>query len=406
MKLQPENKVVIGLMSGTSHDGVDAAVARIKDAGPNARVELLRLSRSPYPKALRERVSGAFTGTAKDICGLNFELGEFFAKAALKAMREAGLTPEQVDLIGSHGQTIYHVPPGKGRPASTLQIGEGAVIAARTGVTTVSDFRPADIAAGGQGAPLVPYADWVLFRRPGKTLAVQNIGGIANVTVVPERLEDVIGFDTGPGCSLIDEAVKIISGGENAYDKGGEMAASGKIIPGMLHELLSDPYFRKRPPKSTGRERFGLDMVKKLLKEYRREEKEDILYTLTAFTAESIFIAYGKFVLPRYNLDRVLLAGGGAKNRLLVRLLGEKFAPPVGLTDDFGVPSQAREALCFAVLANETISGRPSNVPGATGARRRAILGKISLGQSIGFEPINRLLTGKPTIPAISRGNR
>ena len=366
-------------MSGTSHDGVDAAVASIKGTGAGARVELLRLSRSPYPKALRERVSKAFTGTAKDICALNFELGEFFARAALKAVREAGLTPQQVDLIGSHGQTIYHIPAGPWRAGSTLQIGEGAVIAARTGVVTVSDFRPADIAAGGQGAPLVPYADWALFRKKGRTLAVQNIGGIANVTVVTEALEDVIGFDTGPGCSLIDETVKIMSSGKLAYDKDGKMASGGKIIPDMLKELMSDPYFREKPPKSTGREYFGLEMAKGLLKRYRREEKEDLLHTLTAFTAESIFIAYKKFVFPRYDIDRVLLAGGGAKNRLLVRLLGGKFPCPVGLTDDFGVPSQAREALCFAVLANETISGAPSNVPGATGAKKRAILGKISL---------------------------
>ena len=374
-----KRRIVIGLMSGTSHDGVDAAVARISGAGAGARVELLSLSRSPYPKALRERVSSSFTGNARDICGLNFELGEFFAKAALKAVREAGLTLKDIDLIGSHGQTIYHIPGGAGRPASTLQIGEGAVIAARTGVVTVSDFRPADIAAGGQGAPLVPYADWVLFRRPGKTQAVQNIGGIANVTVVPEALEDVIGFDTGPGCSLLDEAVKIMSGGKLMYDKDGKMASSGKIIPDMLKKLMADPYFRKKPPKSTGREYFGPELVKKLLKRYRREKKEDILHTLTAFTAESIFLAYKKFVFPRYDIERVLLAGGGAKNRLLARLLGGKFPCPVGLTDDAGVPSQAREALCFAVLANETVSGAPSNVPGATGAKNRAILGKISL---------------------------
>lgn len=366
-------------MSGTSHDGVDAAVARIKGSGASARVELLRLSCSPYPRALRERVSSSFTGNVRDICSLNFELGEFFARAALKAVLEAGLTPKDIDLIGSHGQTIYHIPPGPGLPASTLQIGEGAVIAARTGVVTVSDFRPADIAAGGQGAPLVPYADWVLFRKKGKVSAVQNIGGIANVTVVPEALEGVIGFDTGPGCSLIDETVKIISGGKLAYDKDGKMASSGKIIPKMFKELMADPYFRKKPPKSTGREYFGLEMAKSGLSRYLREKKEDILHTLTAFTAESIFLAYKKFVFPRYDIDRVLLAGGGAKNRLLVELLGGKFPCPVGLTDDAGVPSQAREALCFAVLANETISGAPSNVPGATGAKKMAILGKISL---------------------------
>jgi anhydro-N-acetylmuramic acid kinase len=378
-----KSKIVIGLMSGTSHDGVDAAVARISGSGIGARVELLKVSRTPYPKALRDKVSNAFTGTAENICKLNFELGEFFAKAALKAIREAGLTLESVDLIGSHGQTVYHIPGGPGRPGSTLQIGDGSVIAARTGVTTVSDFRPADIAAGGQGAPLVPYADWVLFRKPGKILAVQNIGGISNVTVVPERLEDVIGFDTGPGCSLIDEAVKIMSSGKLTYDKDGKIASSGEVIAGMLQDLLHTPYFKKKPPKSTGREQFGAMLVEELLKKYRREKEEDIVCTLTALTAESVFLAYKKFVFPRTCIDRVLLAGGGARNKFLVKLLRERFGSlPVGFTDDASIPSQARESLAFAVLANETISGRPSNVPGATGARRQAILGKICLVKS------------------------
>jgi anhydro-N-acetylmuramic acid kinase len=377
-------KIVIGLMSGTSHDGVDAAVARISGSGINARVELLKVSRTPYPKALRDKVSDAFTGTAGDICKLNFELGEFFAKAALKAIREAGLRPEDVDLIGSHGQTVYHIPGGPGRPGSTLQIGDGSVIAARTGVTTVSDFRPADIAAGGQGAPLVPYADWVLFRKSGGTLAVQNIGGISNVTVVPQRLEDVIGFDTGPGCSLIDETMKIISGGKVAYDKDGRIASSGEIIAVMLDDLLRTPYLAKKPPKSTGREQFGGILAKELLKKYRREKEEDIICTLTALTAESIFLAYKKFVFPMYCIDRVLLAGGGARNKFLVKLLRERFGSlPVLFTDEAGVPSQGRESLAFAVLANETISGRPSNVPGATGARREAVLGKISMVKAV-----------------------
>lgn len=373
-------KVVIGLMSGTSHDGVDAAIAKISGSGKSARVELLKVSRTAYPKTLRDKVSNAFTGTARDICRLNFELGEFFAKAALKTIREAGLTPESVDLIGSHGQTVYHIPGGPGRPGSTLQIGDGSVIAARTGVITVSDFRPADIAAGGQGAPLVPYADWVLFRKPGKIIAVQNIGGISNVTVVSERLEDVMGFDTGPGCSLIDETVKIISGGTLTYDKDGKIASSGNIITGMLRDLLHEPYFKKKPPKSTGREQFGAILAKELLKKHRREKEEDIICTLTALTAESVFRAYEKFVFPKYGIDRVLLAGGGAKNKFLVKLLRERFGSlPVEFTDNAGIPSQARESLAFAVLANETICGRPSNVPGATGAWREAILGKISL---------------------------
>ena len=366
-------------MSGTSHDGVDAVVARITGSGSAARVKLLHHGRSPYPKTLRERVGRSFDGTRAGVCRLNFELGEFFAGAALRAISGAGLTPADVDFIGSHGQTVFHEPPSKGKQGSTLQVGEGAVIARRTGVLTISDFRTADVAAGGHGAPLVPYADWVLFRKKGRTTALQNIGGIANVTVVTEELEGVQGLDTGPGCALIDEAMKMLSGGIAAYDKDGKLARSGKIIPVLLDKLLSHPYFKMKPPKSTGREVFGKEMAEKILKVHLGAKKEDILCTLTHLTAESIYGAYKRYVLPRHRLDRVLLAGGGAKNGFLVALLRGLFKDmPVGLTDEAGVPVEAREALCFAVLANETLLGNPSNVPGATGARHPAVLGKIS----------------------------
>lgn len=374
-----KSRVVVGLMSGTSHDGVDAVVARIDGAGEKACVKLLGHSRLPYPKRLRERVAEAFNGTTESVCRLNFELGEFFAKAALKAVSEAGLEPGQVDLIGSHGQTVYHIPPGGARPGSTLQIGEGAVIAGRTGMLTVSDFRPADIAAGGQGAPLVPYADWVLFRETGKTVALQNIGGISNVTVVTDRLDGVTGFDTGPGCSLLDEAVKILSGGKKLYDNGGKLALSGKLLPDLLQKTLANPYFRQRPPKSTGRELFGQGLVEDIIMSNRDAKGADILCTLTHLTARSIYDAYARFVLPVNGIERVILAGGGARNSYLVELLRGLFGDvPVVLIDEYGVPAEAREALCFAVLANETLSGNPSNVPSATGAAYPAILGKIS----------------------------
>lgn len=374
-----KSRVVVGLMSGTSHDGVDAVVAKIAGLGAKARVKLLGHSRMPYPKRLRGRVAEAFNGTTESVCRLNFELGEFFAKAALKAISEAGLEPGQVDLIGSHGQTIYHIPPAGGRPGSTLQIGEGAVIAGRTGILTVSDFRPADIAAGGQGAPLVPYADWVLFRETGKTVALQNIGGISNVTVVTDRLDDVSGFDTGPGCSLLDEAVKVLSSGKKSYDRGGRMAASGKLIPDLLQKMLVNPYFKQRPPKSTGRELFGRGLAEDVIRRNGGANDADILCTLTHLTARSIYDAYVRFVLPVHGVERVILAGGGARNGFLVKLLRELFGKvPVVLIDEFGIPAEAREALCFAVLANETLSGNPSNVPSATGAAYPAILGKIS----------------------------
>ena len=426
-------------MSGTSHDGVDAVVARIPGNGPKSRAEILGRSRLPYPRALRERVARAFNGDTALICELNFELGEFFAKAALKGIAEAGLTPADVDVIGSHGQTIYHIPAvpplkkgGAGgilnppqspfyKGGSTLQIGEGAVIAARTGVLTVSDFRPADIAAGGQGAPLVPYADWVLFRKKGRVIALQNIGGISNVTVVTEDLGGVRGFDTGPGCSLLDEAVKILTGGKHAYDKDGRMGRSGKLIPDLLAELLKYPYFRQKPPKSTGRELFGREMAQAVINKAKGAKPEDIVCTLTHLTARSIYNAYQDFVFPEMRVDTVALAGGGARNKFLFELVRGLFAltpcPSPGgrevkerhsresgnpgisspgspikafgddrhckgtkviLLDDLGVPAEAREALCFAILANETVSGLPSNVPAVTGAGRPAVLGKIS----------------------------
>ena len=374
-----KSRVIIGLMSGTSHDGVDAVVARIAGSGAKARVKLLGHSRMPYSKRLRERVSEAFAGTTESVCRLNFELGEFFAKAAIKAILDTGLVPGQVDLIGSHGQTIYHIPPTGGRPGATLQIGEGAVIARRTGILTVSDFRPADIAAGGHGAPLVPYADWVLFREPGKTVALQNIGGISNATVVTESLVGVTGFDTGPGCSLLDETVKILSSGNKSYDKDGKMASSGKLVTGLLQKLLVNPYFKKRPPKSTGRELFGRPLAEDVIRRNRGAKGADILCTLTHLTARSIYDAYVSFIFPTQRVEKVVLAGGGARNGFLVELLRSFFGDiPVVLIDEFGIPAEAREALCFAVLANETLSGNPSNVPSATGAAFPAILGKIS----------------------------
>ena len=430
-----KTRVIVGLMSGTSHDGVDAVVARVAGNGPKCRVEILGQSRLGYPRALRERVAAAFNGDTALVCALNFELGEFFAKAALKGIAEAGLTPGEVGVIGSHGQTIYHMPPsltprplrGEGQgvrvPGSTLQIAEGAVIAARTGVLTVSDFRPADIAAGGQGAPLVPYADWVLFRKKGRITALQNIGGISNVTVVTEDMGGVRGFDTGPGCSLLDETVRILSGGKQRYDKDGKMGRSGGLLPDLLPELLNHPYFKKKPPKSTGRELFGREMAQTVINKAKGAKAEDIVCTLTHLTARSIYNAYRDFVFPVTRVDTVALAGGGARNKFLFELIrglfnnhphplslspqgrgksgldsrlrandvsflpspfkgrgagGEGYAPDVILIDDLGVPAEAREALCFAILANETVSGLPSNVPAVTGAGRPAVLGKVS----------------------------
>lgn len=367
-------------MSGTSHDGVDAAVTRISGFGAGSKVELLHHAFRPYPGRLRERVRLAFDGPAEHICRMNFELGEFFAAAALYAVSRSGLGQAGIDLVGSHGQTIYHIPAGRGVKGSTLQIGEGAVIARRTGAVTVTDFRTADIAAGGQGAPLVPMADWILFRQPGNVVALQNIGGIANVTVVTERSSDVTGFDTGPGNALIDEVARILTGGKKMYDRGGRLAKSGKLDKNLLLKLLANPFFRKKPPRSTGREAFGAEMAGRLVLDNPSIRGEDMLCTLTHFTAVSIHRAYEDFVFPHARPDRLVLCGGGSRNGFLVSLLKGLFAGTeiVG-SEALGIPAQAREALCFAVLANETLTGNPGSLPGVTGAATGSVLGKISL---------------------------
>ena len=390
-----KTRIVLGLMSGTSHDGIDAAITKISGQWSGvsgqrkaAGIELLHHNTYPYKHGLQERIGKAFNGTTEDICRLNFELGEAFADAALTCIKEARLEPDDIDVIASHGQTIYHIPPFGKEHGSTLQIGEASVISERTGILTVSDFRTRDMAAGGHGAPLVPLADYILFHETKKVRAVQNIGGIANVTVVTDKLDDVIAFDTGPGNSLIDEAVRILTDGKKSFDKDGKMASKGKIDKTLLNILMDHPYLMKEPPKSTGRELFGKDMASLIVESWRRKGRgaEDIIATLTRFTAESIYSAYESFVFPKYKIDQIILTGGGSKNPILMRHIKELFAgaslkpaPTVDIIDELGIPSSAKEALSFAILGNETVSGNPGNVPKATGAKRPVVLGKISL---------------------------
>ncbi len=379
--VEKPSRLILGLMSGTSHDGVDAALVRLTGFGPSSRVELVVWATYPYPSHLRERIGEAMMGTVEEICRLNFDLGEVFAEAALRLLSEAGIAREEVDLIASHGQTLVHLPPSEGRSGATLQVGEGAVIAQRTGVVTVSDFRVRDLAAGGQGAPLVAYADYVLFHQPGQVAAVQNLGGIANVTLVPDRLEAVIAFDTGPGNALLDEAVRLLTDGREAMDRDGERAARGRADAALLDALLAHPFFVLSPPKSTGRETFGRALVESIRFDHPDLSGEDLLATLTALTVRSIAQAYEQFLLPRFhNLDRVILTGGGCRNPVLVEGIRQALSPiPVVRIDDLGIPHQAKEALSFAILANETLAGRPGNVPSATGAKETVVLGKISL---------------------------
>ncbi len=371
------DRICLGLCSGTSADGVDAALVRVRGSGRQARVTLLAHATFPFPERLRSRIREL--NGVKEVCELNFSLGETFAEAAVKLVELAELTLADVDVIGSHGQTIYHLPPFLAGVPSTLQIGEGAVIAERTGVVTVCDFRVRDVAAGGHGAPLVPYVDDMLFRDPVKIRALQNIGGIANVTVVGDTLPFPIAFDTGPGNMILDGLAPLASGGRLLIDQDGELSGGAAPLPELLQELLSHPYLSLSPPKSAGRELFG-EAFSRALWERWREQPERLMATAAAFTAASIHQAYERFVRPHAQVDEIYLSGGGARNPTVVRELARLFGPvPVRALSDLGMPPEAKEAVAFAILASECLSGTPANVPAATGARHAAVLGKINL---------------------------
>ena len=373
----------IGLMSGTSADSMDAACVRLEGAPPRLSWELLSFVTLPISEEMRREIFAAFrpeTGTVDRLCQLNFTLGEAFAEASLAATRAAGLTPAQVDFIGSHGQTVWHIPPNSGEGvASTLQLGNPAVIAERTGITVVSDFRSRDMAAGGQGAPLVPFVDNLLLSHETLSRAVQNIGGIGNVTWLPAGgAGEAFGFDTGPGNMLLDRAAEVLTEGKLRCDLDGKMAFAGRIQEKILQKWMEEePYFTRKPPKSTGRELFGVQRCHQYLKEMEGMAKEDILATLTAFTARSTAEAYRNFLpaLP----DEVLLCGGGARNPAIAAMLQKELPHSrIGRTEDAGLPGDSKEAVAFAVLGYETMNRRPGNLPAATGAKGPVILGSIT----------------------------
>jgi anhydro-N-acetylmuramic acid kinase len=393
--------LVLGLMSGTSADGIDIALTKISGAPPNLNAKLLNHTSVDFPPQVRKeilRIAEQTPVPAGDLSQMNFRLGEIYGDAALTACKRFRVSPKKIAILGNHGQTIFHQgPPVQylGRStASTLQIGDGNVIAARTGITTVSDFRPADIALGGQGAPLVPYADYLLYRHPKLGRVSLNLGGIANITVLPAACKpsQVFAFDTGPANILIDALVQHFTRGRQRFDKDAKLARSGRPAPALADELMHDPYLTQRPPKSTGREYYGTAYVKNLLAAGRHHHVRpaDLVRAVTVFTALSVIDALNRFVLPKHKIDQLIVSGGGAKNPLIMAQLEAALSArqrrssskyreiEIIPSDDLGVPTAAKEAFAFALMAYETFRQRPSNLPSATGASGPAILGKIS----------------------------
>ncbi len=404
--------IIAGVMSGTSADGINVAlvqlasdrVARARGPSPHKKPHsdftLLGHEEYPFPAPVRRTIlamMNAELARVADLARLNFLLGELYAEAVAKTARKHRV---KLDLVGCHGQTLYHQGAAKrflGRKlTATWQTGEGAVIAARLGVPVVSDFRPADMAAGGKGAPLVPFVDYLLYRdrhrNQGVNRIAQNIGGIANLTAIAAGASphDVLAFDTGPGNMVIDAVMEELFG--KRFDRNGKVAASGRRLDNVIAQLIRAPFFRQKPPRTTGREEFGREYVRRFLQLCRGARSADIVATATALTARSIADAVKRFVLPRFALrpnvvprkqrsHEMIVSGGGAKNPTLIAILRHELAPlgiELHFSDEFGLPAEAKEAVAFALLAHETWHRRPSNVPSATGAKRAAILGKIS----------------------------
>jgi anhydro-N-acetylmuramic acid kinase len=389
---------VIGLNSGTSMDGIDAAAFRIiplkQDARGNGHptpqaldVELIDSTLYPMEPELQKKMQSMIASghcTLEEICRLNVALGEVFAQATLALMKKAGLTRQEIDLIGSHGQTVWHAPELRkfaGIPTrATLQLGEPSVIAARTGIPVIADFRPRDMALGGQGAPLVSFADEVLFGSEGQATGVLNIGGIANITIINEKGEASIAFDTGPGNMLMDRLSEKLF--DKKFDEDGKLAAQGKVADAWLKVELDHPYFAQEPPKTTGRELFSFAFADRLIEEGHKQKlsDHDLVATVTALTAASIADGYKRFVLPHVKIERLVLGGGGADNPTLCKMLEQYWPHKIQLMrhEDFGISTKFKEALLFALLAYTTHFGIPNNVPRCTGATTRVCLGKIS----------------------------
>ena len=422
--LKKDKKHIIGLMSGTSVDGIDAAIVEITGHGLETEVDLLAFETFPFPSGVPQRILALCqpdTGRVDDICEMNFYIGHLFAAAVKHILEKSGMRANDIDLIGSHGQTIHHLPKdpnidsnantirktrslersgkrayGKGhelpnlphrtarkiKNPSTLQIGEPAVIAHETGIPTIADFRVADMAAGGQGAPLVSYPDYLLFHNRLKTVGLLNIGGIANLTVLPANgtFDSVCAADTGPGNMCIDAVIAEITEGAEKYDKAGKRASQGTPHQPLINEWLKQPFFHLPPPKTTGREMFGYTYAMQCLEACRKHElsDNDCIATLTELTAQTITGYISKFVAEQNHIDILYVSGGGVHNQTIMRRLGELLSDTaVEPVDNSGISADAKEAIAFAILANETLHGNPGNLPSATGASVRKVLGKF-----------------------------
>jgi anhydro-N-acetylmuramic acid kinase len=374
---------VVGFMSGTSADGVDVGICEITGAPPQLEAKILHAKTIPYEASVRQRILSACqvsSSNVRELCLLNTELGNIFSDVLLDLLKEANLTTHDIDLIGSHGQTVWH-EVHHGKVLATLQITEASIIAERTGITTIHNFRARDVAAGGQGAPLTGYVDWLLLRHPTHWRAVQNIGGMGNVTFLPPLTQEnaqLIAFDTGAGNALIDMAVHKLTGGKQDFDQDGQLAQQGRLNEEWLADLLKHPYYQQMPPKTTGRELFGTAQALELVYEGQRRglSSPDIILTLTALTATSIADAYARYAPAK--IHEVVLGGGGKNNPMLVQLLKNVLQIPVLSHEDIGLSSKYKEILVFAVLAYETWHNRPATLPSQTGARHASVLGQIT----------------------------
>lgn len=369
-------RLILGIMSGTSLDGLDLALVRLSGTGTGLTINLVRFASEPMPNHWRTRLRNAFNTNTQEICKINFDLGNYLGDRIIQFCKDSNLPLAELDAIGCHGQTLYHV-----NDHSTLQTGEADVIANRTQSLVISDFRTADIAVGGAGAPLVPYLDQLLFKDRAGPVALQNIGGISNVTYLPGNLDqDIIAFDTGPGNAVLNELVEIITEGQHSFDRDAFLSNQGQCNTDLLSQLMEHPYFRLVPPKSTGREMFGADYIRQLLKSpsHKGISKLDLLRTLVSLVSLSIADAYRNSFSPLP--DKVYLSGGGAHHPLILmelqKLLGEEKVTVFQSAG--GISADAKEAVAFAVLAHERINNTPTNLPSVTGSRTKTILGKIS----------------------------